>query len=88
MFYIGLDLSGPSNIKETALVALKASKQGFLVSYKSLLGADDKDILYSIRRFKLEGDIGVGIDAPLSYNIGGGDRPSDSDLRKKNFCRS
>jgi hypothetical protein len=65
MFYIGLDLSGPNNSKETALVAFKASKQGFLSSCKILLGADDNDILYSTRRFKLEGDIVVGIDAPF-----------------------
>ena len=83
MFFLGLDLSGPSNSKKTALVAFKATKQGFLSSCKTLIGANDNDILYFTDRFKLEGDIVLGIDAPLSYNIGGGDRPSDSDLRKK-----
>jgi predicted nuclease with RNAse H fold len=83
MFYIGLDLSGPANSAETALVAFKSSKQGFLSRCSMSLGADDNDILYSARRYKLEGDIVVGIDAPLSYNIGGGDRQSDSELRKK-----
>lgn len=83
MFFIGLDLSGPSNSVETSLVAFKTSKQGFLSFCSMSLGTDDNDILYSARRFKLESDIVVGIDAPLSYNIGGGDRPSDSELRKK-----
>ena len=83
MFFIGLDLSGPSNSLETALVAFKSSKKGFLSPGSVLLGADDNDILFSARRYKLEGNIVVGIDAPLSYNIGGGDRPSDSELRKK-----
>lgn len=83
MFFIGLDLSGPANSVETALVAFKSSRQGFLTSCSMSLGADDNDILYSARRYKLEGDIVVGIDAPLSYNIGGGDRPSDSELREK-----
>ena len=83
MFYIGVDLSGPSNSQETAMVAFKASKRGFLSACQKLLGADDHDILFSIRRFQLESDIVVGLDAPLSYNIGGGDRPADSELRKK-----
>jgi predicted nuclease with RNAse H fold len=82
MFYFGLDLSGPSNSVETALVVFKSSQKGFLSTCAMSLGADDNDILYSTRRFKLEGDIVVGIDAPLSYNIGGGDRPSDSKLRE------
>ena len=83
MFYIGIDLSGPSNSEETALVAFKASGQGSLSACHKLLGADDYDILYSIRRFQIEGDIVVGLDAPLSYNVGGGDRAGDAELRKK-----
>lgn len=82
MFFLGIDLSGPSNSKETALVAFNASKRGYLTYYKSLIGADDNDILYFTNHLKLEGNIVVGMDAPLSYNVGGGDRPSDSDLRR------
>lgn len=82
MFFIGIDLSGPSNSKETALVAFDASKREYLFSHKSLLGADDNDILYFVNHLKLERNIVVGIDAPLSYNVGGGDRSSDSDLRR------
>ena len=82
MIYIGIDLSGPSNSKETAVVAFDSSKRGYLTAHKSMLGADDSDILYFANYLQVEGGIVVGIDAPLSYNIGGGDRPSDSDLRK------
>lgn len=45
--------------------------------------AGDKEIYHSIKHFHQAGDLVVGIDAPLSYNPGGGDRPFDSDLRKK-----
>ena len=82
MFFLGIDLSGPSNFIETALVAFDASIEGYLIYYKSLIGADDNDILYFENHLKLERNIVVGIDAPLSYNVGGGDRPSDSDLRR------
>ena len=83
MFFIGIDLSGPSNSKETAAVAFDARKREHLTARKSLLGADDNDILCFANSLREEGDIVVGIDAPLSYNIGGGDRPADSDLRRK-----
>ena len=84
MIFIGMDLSGPSNYKETALVAFKESKTGYLALHKSLQGADDNDILNFTRSLlQLDKNIVVGIDAPLSYNDGGGDRVSDADLRKK-----
>ena len=83
MFFIGIDLSGPSNSKETALVAFDASKREYLTVHKSLLGADDNNILFFANDLQLEGDLVVGIDAPLSYNVGGGDRPSDNELRMK-----
>ena len=84
MFFIGIDLSGPSNSRETAAVAFdEGPKRGDFTAHRSLLGADDRDILRFIALLQLKGDIVVGIDAPLSYNIGGGDRPADSDLRKR-----
>jgi len=83
MVFLGIDLSGPSNTRETALVAFNATKSEYLFRYKSLLGADDNDILYFVNHLKSDGNIVVGIDAPLSYNVGGGDRPSDADLRRK-----
>jgi predicted nuclease with RNAse H fold len=83
MYFIGIDLSGPSNFKETAVVSFNTSQRGYLSAHKSLLGADDNDILYFAYSLKSAGNIVVGIDAPLSYNVGGGDRASDADLRKK-----
>lgn len=83
MFFVGIDLSGPSNSTETAAAAFKASSKGYLTAYKYLQGADDKDICNFVNILLAEGDIVAGIDAPLSYNIGGGDRPADADLRNK-----
>lgn len=83
MFVIGIDLSGPSNSKATSVVAFQAYSKGHLTLHKSLLGADDSDILTLVNSLLSEDDIVVGIDAPLSYNIGGGDRPPDAELRKK-----
>ena len=80
---MGLDLSGPGNSKDTALVALKPHGEGSLSVCTLLSGADDRDILSCVESLAPEGEIVIGIDAPLSYNIGGGDRPSDAQLRKK-----
>lgn len=83
MFFVGIDLSGPSNTKDTALAAFEDSQKGYLTIHKLLPGADDNDILYFANYLRLKGEAVVGIDAPLSYNVGGGDRASDSNLRKK-----
>lgn len=80
MFFLGMDLSGPSNSKDTVLVAFKPSESGSLIFHDSVTGADDNDILCFIRQCKR--DMVVGLDAPLSYNIGGGDRPADAELRR------
>jgi predicted nuclease with RNAse H fold len=46
-------------------------------------GATDLDIRRCIAQLASESDVVVGIDAPLSYNAGGGHRPSDSDLSRR-----
>jgi predicted nuclease with RNAse H fold len=83
MFFIGMDLSGPSNSRETALAAFRDTEKGDLAVRNSLQGADDTEISDFIKGLRPAGEIVVGIDAPLSYNVGGGDRPGDAELRRK-----
>ena len=77
-----MDLSGPSNIKDTSITVFTESGRNRLIFHREISGADDIEILNLINQLKEEGDIITGIDAPLSYNNRGGDRPSDSELRK------
>jgi uncharacterized protein len=80
MQIIGIDLSGPTNTAETALAWFRVDGQG-LVYEGSRVGATDQQILNLVSN--LGGDLVFGLDAPLSYNPGGGDRPADQDLRQR-----
>jgi predicted nuclease with RNAse H fold len=77
----GIDLSGPSNTKESALVSFEA-RDNYLQMATAVEGATDLSIYDAIIENSANVDFTVGIDAPLSYNPGGGDRKSDRDLRK------
>ena len=78
----GLDLSGPCNAADTSLV-LFASEDRHLRFVRMVRGADDRIILETLSEFAQKQSLTVGIDAPLSYNIGGGDRPGDRCLRRR-----
>lgn len=78
---IGIDLAGPSNTKDTAVVTFHSSLSGLVFSGKSD-GSDD-EILSLVMRESESADVVVGVDAPLSYQPGGGDRVRDSELRRK-----
>lgn len=81
MHIVGIDLSGPSNSGDTVVAALeKCGKE--LELRRTILAAADPTILESISELTHRSRVAVGIDAPLSYNVGGGDRPADSELRK------
>ncbi|MEH0020023.1 MAG: DUF429 domain-containing protein [Desulfobacter sp.] len=82
MVIIGMDLSGPGNSSDTAVVAFKSSGKG-LARIRHLTRADDGDILDFMTSLELDSPPVVGIDAPLSYNVGGGDRSGDAALRKR-----
>ena len=82
MDVIGIDLSGPCNAADTAVAAFRANGRR-LVLQERLVGADDAAIAALIRRAKPDADLVVGLDAPLSYNDGGGDRPADRLLRAR-----
>lgn len=80
MKIIGVDLSGPTNTAETAMAWFKV--EGEKLSYEgSQVGTTDQQILDL--RSALEGNLVFGLDAPLSYMPGGGDRPADSELRRR-----
>ncbi len=78
---IGIDLSGPRNIADTCVVVFGQRLEG-LRFQRAIDAANDRQV------YDLASNIGsgqqavVGIDAPLSYNPGGGDRASDKELRR------
>ncbi|WP_071394841.1 DUF429 domain-containing protein [Bacillus tuaregi] len=81
MRVMGIDLSGPSNHKDTALAVFEGQK-GQLQFVKSRSHLSDEEILKEISDQAQLGEVIIGIDAPLSYEDGGGDRESDRALRK------
>ena len=81
MKILGIDLSGPRNYADTCLVSFEEGEEEIhLIDVRE--GADDDRILGAISSFGQKERIVIGIDAPLSYNPKGGDRPSDSELRR------
>ena len=80
MKVVGIDLSGPRNFADTGLVSFEERDEEIhLIDVCE--GADDDQILQAIMRLDPAEQIVIGIDAPLSYNSNGGDRPSDRELR-------
>jgi len=81
MKVIGIDLSGPRNFADTCLVSFEERRDEIqLIDVRE--GTDDSQILAAIASLGKKERIVIGIDAPLSYNSNGGDRPSDSELRR------
>lgn len=81
MKIVGIDLSGPRNSADTCLVCFdERGEEIHLVDVCE--GADDARILRTITELDPKERIVIGIDAPLSYNANGGDRPSDRELRR------
>ena len=80
-YLIGVDLAGPSNTADTA-VAVFQREAGLLRHVASRLEVGDAEIADIVTRVAEEGSVAVGLDAPLSYNAGGGFRPSDQSLQR------
>jgi uncharacterized protein len=81
MRIVGIDLSGPRNFADTCLVSFE--ERGAEIHLTDIReGADDDQILEAISGLGQSERIIIGIDAPLSYNPKGRDRPSDSELRR------
>ncbi|MCM3125200.1 DUF429 domain-containing protein [Mesobacillus sp. AQ2] len=81
MRVIGIDLSGPRNHKDTVLTIFN-QKGNHLQLVKWANNMSDQDILNEIFEQSQLDEVTIGIDAPLSYEDGGGDRKSDRELRK------
>ena len=81
MRVVGIDLSGTSNHKDTVLTVFEVqnSQLGFV---KIRSNMSDEEILKEIFEQAQLDEVVIGIDAPLSYEDGGGDRESDRALRK------
>lgn len=81
MKIVGIDLSGPRNFADTCLVRFEGRGEEIqLIDVRE--GADDDHILEAISQLGHNERIVIGIDAPLSYNLVGGDRKSDAELRR------
>ena len=80
MIFVGVDLSGPTNYLETA-VAWFEKRDNTLQYLNSMVGADDRVIFNLVSEISRTQETVIGLDAPLSYNIGGGDRDRDAQLR-------
>jgi predicted nuclease with RNAse H fold len=81
MRVVGIDLSGPRNFADTCLVSFETrGEEIHLTGVRE--GADDDQILNVISGLSQDEQIVMGIDAPLSYNPKGGERSSDSALRR------
>jgi predicted nuclease with RNAse H fold len=88
---VGVDLAGPSNVADTALASFSSAGEAQHESGLRLTGwrthATDATLLRVVE--ELLGAAGatatvvVGLDAPLSYNPGGGDRAPDEALRQR-----
>src|SRR5215208_4705447 len=81
MRVVGIDLSGPRNFADTCLVSFETrGEEIHLIDARE--GADDDQILEAISSLRHDERIVIGIDAPLSYSPKGGERSSDSALRR------
>jgi predicted nuclease with RNAse H fold len=81
MRIVGIDLSGPRNFADTCLVSFEEHGEEIHI-HEIREGADDDQILEVVSSRGPKEPIVIGIDAPLSYNPRGGERPSDSELRR------
>lgn len=77
---VGIDLAGPSNASETAVAIFRS--EGGALRYQRCTEGSDSAIREVICEVSKQGPVAVGLDAPLSYQPGGGDRPRDSELRR------
>lgn len=79
-FIVGIDASGPSNHADTCACVL-AVRDGRAAYLQHVNGLSDAAAIALVASLAQEGPVVVGLDAPLSYADGGGDRPGDKRLR-------
>jgi uncharacterized protein len=77
---IGIDLSGPANHKDTVLTVFQLHNDK--LEFEGMVdGASDEMIISRMEAEALNDEVVIGIDAPLSYQDGGGDRLQDKSIR-------
>ena len=81
MKVIGIDLAGPANHKDTVMSVFQ-EREDLLFFENGIVHASDEKILTAIQAISANEKVVIGIDAPLSYQDGGGDRPQDKSIRK------
>ena len=81
MHVIGVDLSGPSNVADTAVAVFEVAGRGLKLRATET-GVGDLRLLELVGALAARGSVVAGLDAPLSYQPGGGDRPGDRALRR------
>ncbi len=81
MQVLGIDLAGPANIEETSVVRFCASNGALSYVPETYKGSDSSIQSLAECLAELE-PLVIGLDAPLSYQPGGGDRVRDSQLRR------
>ncbi|MEO8480042.1 MAG: DUF429 domain-containing protein, partial [Gemmatimonadota bacterium] len=79
---VGIDLSGPSNARGTCAVALHCGDDAAVFA-QQLPVADDVAIFDFVADIARSTPVVVGLDAPLSYQPGGGLRQRDRSLREQ-----
>jgi uncharacterized protein len=82
----GIDLSGPSNPRKTCVVLLRCRKNAAEL-VQSLPVAGEFEIYALIAGLSRDTPMVVGLDAPLSYEPGGGLRARDRSLRERIVAR-
>ncbi len=80
--FVGLDLAGPANWNDTACCVARMSAEGSLVVDSLGQNMSDGALTDVFTEISTHSSVVVGIDAPLSYQDGGGDRVRDKSLRE------
>jgi predicted nuclease with RNAse H fold len=80
---LGIDLAGPFNKAHTVAAGFRARRE--TLEYRFDQGnLGDREIRTLVEgEFPADAHLVIGLDAPLSYNPEGGDRPADSALRRR-----
>jgi uncharacterized protein len=81
MNVIGIDLAGPAGADNTGIACFKSVLDGLCFVAESCDGSDAQ-LLNFIEQQSREGPTIIGLDAPLSYEPGGGERARDAELRR------
>jgi uncharacterized protein len=83
---VGVDLSGPAGPEKTSVAVFTVARDCLHFTPFECNGSD-ADILDLVSRLLLAGPVLVGLDAPLSYQPGGGLRERDQSLREELVMR-